>query len=296
MATRRLESYSEEEKEKEEYTKNDFLGRRLVLYKDLKKNEFMAMLYPFFLMLRVFGFSFVTIFFWKLTALQLVFLNLCAVLMLVYLIKYRPLEERGQFWMTMAYEIVAFVALFGVTMLAIYNAADGNNENTKTGFGYLIIIANVGMLILNFISFVLEICEYVTFAHEKLKLLYEKLTNKEKKRVTPEPLHLKNSPFMSPTSSFIKEKEFDTHIPIQVTPSVLPEVIDFSSDHSPENISPQHGSEASFKPVSSESMHERLSLLKVESAADIRRHPRKKLSQFRQSQHIPAEEIPETEL
>jgi len=153
------------------------------------------MLYPFFLMLRVFGFSFVTVFLWKQTAIQLVFLNLCAILMIVYLGKYRPLEERGQFWMTMAHEIVGFIALFGVTVLAIYDAAGGTNEDTRTGFGYLIIIANIGMSILNFVSFFLEIHEYVAFVYEKLKLLFQKPRNKKKVRV--EPIQVKTSPFMS---------------------------------------------------------------------------------------------------
>jgi len=42
IVTKKLEIFSEEEKEKEEYTKNNFLRRRLALYKELKKGQFLT--------------------------------------------------------------------------------------------------------------------------------------------------------------------------------------------------------------------------------------------------------------
>jgi len=250
------------------------------------------MLYSFFLMVRVFGFSLVTVFLCNQTAVQLVFLNLCAVFMFAYLIKYRPLEEMGQFWMTMAYEIDAFIALFGVTVLAIYDAAGGTNENTRTGFGYLIIAANIGMLILNFISFSLEIWEYITFTYEKLKLLYHKLTKKNK--VTPVQIQSKDASFMS---SFTKGKEFR----IEGTPSVMPEGQGFLHEDSPELLSPNMMGEVKLSPFSSciesGSTNERLSLIKIESSMDLKMSPiRKRMTQVRTSIILPVEEMPETEL
>jgi len=202
-ATKKLETFSEEEKEKEEYTKNDFLGRRLVLYKDLDKTRFRTMLYPFFLMVRVFGFNLLTIFLSDQTAMQLVFLNIFGVLMLIYLLKYRPLEEGEQHWVTLGFEIVDFVALFGVTIIAIYNTAGGTSEHTRNVFGYIIIAASLAMMILNFISFFLEIKEYVVLGFEIIRDFMQK---RKQRRVTPQDhiqVQSKDPSFVSPNSSFI---------------------------------------------------------------------------------------------
>jgi len=305
--TRELKKLTEEEKEKEEYKKNDFLGRRLVLYKELKKDRLMTTLYPFFLMIRVFGFNFVTIFLCNQVAIQLVFLNLYAVLMLFYLFKYRPLEERGQLVMTIAYEVDAFVALLGVTLLQIYNTAGGTSEHTQSVFGYFIIVANVAMMILNFISFYLEIQDLAILLYENAKIFYQKY---KAKKVGPQGtsridmVQSKEPFFMSPTSSFMQEKRPGT--PEEGSPSVMPEVQSFDHDESPGLPSPSNMSRVLLNPLSPVSqgerlsMNEKLGLIKLESGAEIRKNSTQKrfskaTPNARESVHIPVEEFAETD-
>lgn len=291
--TKKLKTLSEEEKEKEEYINDDFLGRRVVLYKDLKKDQFMTMLYPWFLMVRVFGFCFVAIFLCNQPAVQLTFLNLYAILMLVYLFKYRPLEERGQLWMTLAYEIDGFLALFGVTILAIYNQAGGTSENTKSVFGYFIIVANTGMLVLNFISFFLEIQEYAVLIYQKLKMIHQEL--KDKKKVRPQPIQPKESPFMSDPG---------LQSPVIRTPSAMPEGHGYFNDNngSPGLPSPNNMSEVKLSPYSSclegGLVDDKSTLIKLENSMDLRRNsPRKRFTSTRASLKFQIEEeIPEAEV
>ncbi len=205
--------------------------------------------------------------------------------MLIYLLKYRPLEENGQLWMTLAFEIVGFIALLGVTLLAIYNAADGTNENTRTAFGYMIIIANTGMLVLNFISFGLEMFEYAVLVYEKLKMVKEKLKNR--KKIKPVKVQSKeDSSLNSKALSFAKFKEYKTS-------SQLPEVNGYLNDDSPELPSPKNQSQFSSVIESAST-----SLIKIESPVDgSRSSPRKRLTQNRQSSiNIPVKEVPESQL
>jgi len=203
--------------------------------------------------------------------------------MLIYLFKYRPLDENGQLWMTWAYEIDAFIALLGVTLLAIYNKADGTNENTRTAFGYLIIIANMGMLVLNFISFGLEIFEYVALAYENLKTVHQKLKNKNK--IKPEPIQSHDASFMSPTASFMKVKELELQPPITGTPSGMPEGRRFfNDDESPEKTCIEGGL-----------ADDKTSLIKLESSGDLRKTSPSQKRPTSSSFKFPIEEIPETE-
>jgi len=210
--------------------------------------------------------------------------------MFAYLAKYRPLEERGQLWLTFAFEIDAFIALFGVTILAIYNSAGGTNENTRTGFGYLIIASNTGMMILNFISFFMEIQEYLVLGFKSLRHIIKKSKNKNK--IAPEQIPSRDTSFMPPPTG----KEF-----IEGTPSVMPEGVFNFNIESPELVSPNNMSEVNLPPISSclesGTINERLSLLRIENSMDQRRSSaRKRSAQDRQSINLPVTEIPESEI
>jgi len=273
---RKLESFSEEEKEKEEYTQDDFLGRRLVLYKNLRKDHLIAMLYPFFLMVRVFIFCFVTIFLNDQVVTQLVFLNLAAVLMLAYVIKYRPLEENGEFWMTLIYEIVAWIALLGVSILAIYNIAGGTNKGVKNVLGYCIMAANMGILVLNFISFYLEMQDLLKAGIAELKDVFLSLSGK-KKKVAPEPSSMTNfkksdrDSFFPPTESLFDEKGSKSRSPVTSTPSVN----SYYNDEMPRLLSPNNTSQMRLHPFPSSSeagsVNDKRSLILPENSREARR-------------------------
>jgi len=305
-ATKEFEKFTEEEKENEEFKKNDFLNRRIVLYKDLKKDHLMPMLYPFFLLVRIFGFNFITIFLCHQTAIQLVYLNLTTIAMIFYLLKYRPLEERIQYWITLAYEIAAYIAIFAVTILEIYNTAGGTSENTQNVFGYFIIVSNVAILILNFISFYVEMQELAILAYTLLRGYCEK--RKNKKKITPitpqtpskvEMFQSKDASFTSPTASFLK-KDKNTPSPTQTTPLPVSDINSyFNKDESPELPSPTNITRMKLDRDNA-SVNDKLGLIQHENSVDIRKNSvKKRLTKenlaSRQSIKLPVDQVPEAE-
>jgi len=69
--------------------------------------------------------------------------------------------------------------------LQIYISAGGENESTKSGFGYAIIAADVGMTVLNFASFGFDMKEYLKMGFVFAKNYYSKKFGKKDKKVTP---------------------------------------------------------------------------------------------------------------
>jgi len=175
-----LKDYDEEQIEKEKFKDNDYLMRRLILFKDFKKDKLITLLYTFFAVLRVFGFCFCVIFISSVVGIQLAFLNISSFLIIFYLLYYKPFDETVQLRLTLVYEFVFYAGVLAATILQIYMSAGGHDETTKTGFGYAIIAADVGMTVLNFISFYMEIKEYAEVTYEYLKLSYKKVRNKKK--------------------------------------------------------------------------------------------------------------------
>jgi len=188
----------------------------------LKKDKFISLLYTFFVILRVFGFCFSVVFIGNVIGIQLAFLNISCLFILFYLFYFNPFEELKDLRLTLAYEIDFYVGVLAATILQIYISAGGDNHSTRSGFGAVIIAADIGMTVLDYISFYLEIQEYVEILYSAIKTAYQKIRNRKRRLVSPapeevpegdSPTRLKNSDLQidgSPERKFLKLENRDS--------------------------------------------------------------------------------------
>jgi len=153
-------------------------------------------------------------------------LNISSLFIIAYLLFFNPFEEAKDFRLTLAYEIDFYVGVLAATILQIYISTGGDNYSTRSVFGALIIAADIGMTVLDYISFSLEMREYAEIGYSALKTTYQKIKNRKRKQVSPEeedsPTRTIKTDDASPEKKIFKFEQKDS------TPST-PEIV-FSSN------------------------------------------------------------------
>ena len=139
--------------------KKTSLRRLNILHKEYNKRSFIQLLYPFCLVLRCFGFSFVLVFLQSSAILQTLFLIIATIAIIVFLFKFRPMTRLSQHILTLIYEFIfLFVSIIALT-LHLYNQNHIEDIDTRTNLAFVIVGGALTMMAFNFVSMTFELIE-----------------------------------------------------------------------------------------------------------------------------------------
>ena len=148
-----------EKKDEEEEKKvvNDFLKRSEMLYEPFNSNRQMQLFYPFVLIFRNFGFALVIVLLQKYPLVQALYIASATLVVILYLLKFQPMDERFQQNITVLYECILFIACMLAVTIHVYSQKHITDIDTRSNLGFAIIACNLFMLILNFTNMTIEL-------------------------------------------------------------------------------------------------------------------------------------------
>ena len=107
--------------EEEKKTVSDFLKRSEMLYEPFNSNRVMQLLYPFILILRSFGFALVIVLLQEYPLAQALYIALSTLVVILYLLKFQPMDERFQQNITVVYEFIFLIACMFAVIIHLYS-------------------------------------------------------------------------------------------------------------------------------------------------------------------------------
>jgi len=137
----------------------EFLKRFEFMSEDFETEYLINLIYPFLMILRSFGYIFALVFGQGSAVLQVVYLVISTLIIIGYLSYFRPFEGKYQLFITLAYEVMLFIACVVLLALTIYNKSNLADINTRTNFGFVLCVASLVIMALNITNMVVEIAE-----------------------------------------------------------------------------------------------------------------------------------------
>ena len=138
-----------------------FLQRFEILHQNFHSKEAVMLLYPALLHLRSYGFGIILVFGSASPYGQISYLAVSTIAVLIYLKYYKPFKTRGQYILTLIYEIVFLCLIIVVLGLHTYNQKHLRDIATRTLICMIMVGLATMLFALNCISFIFEIVSYI---------------------------------------------------------------------------------------------------------------------------------------
>ena len=139
----------------------NYLKRVEILHEPFRAEKFQNLLYPFALLLRSFFFVILLVVCYKTPILQAFYIFFATIVVIVYLIYYKPLKSKSQQILTLIYESLFLLACSSTIGLHIFNQKHLADIETRSRLGFLIYACSFSMSVLDIISVIIEVVKTV---------------------------------------------------------------------------------------------------------------------------------------
>ena len=137
------------------------LKRLEVLHSAFRHEQRQQLLYPYFMILRTFGFIITIILLEKVPILQALYIIVANILVIIYLVRYKPMESGLQAILTITYEALFLMASLATLTLHLYNIKHLADIETRSVLGFIVIGCSLLMSVLDFVSMFVELVKFI---------------------------------------------------------------------------------------------------------------------------------------
>ena len=148
----------------------EIITRLQILHEEFNSEKLRQLAYPLILIARSYGFIVVIVFLYKIPLLQVLYTTLSTVFVICYLRYYNPFDSKAQNILTLLYEFLFLAAGFIALVLHLYNKDHIADIKTRSNLGFAIIACNIGMLILDIVSMMIELRKLGNFFRRSKKI------------------------------------------------------------------------------------------------------------------------------